>query len=295
MAEVADPAELEAYALIEGSGLVLPKGERIKGRFVLHNRYDETTDLWAVLKGAPNIGVVLSAEQFAQASGELAGLDLNVEAYRSDGDAADEPKVRSTAALPVTPPTKTMADERDAEAFKIMNVTVGMTEPEVLAAIASEFAPDQITADPEGGTLLARKGACDDTDPVDPAIASETGAFCLELQFADGVVSRVALRQVVPGDVAARALAAFRERYGEPVFEDQSRPRPSVQRSVIGWGRPLSKSPPDLAGIGADAPRTVLEARVWRSNGVTVAVLHLDDGRPAEGSDGLAGGQEIKF
>jgi hypothetical protein len=39
----------------------------------------------------------------------------------------------------------------------------------------------------------------------------------------------------------------------------------------------------------------VLEGHVWWSNGVTVAVLRLDDGRLAETSDSLAVGQAIKF
>jgi hypothetical protein len=95
--------------------------------------------------------------------------------------------------------------------------------------------------------------------------------------------------------VSKRAVAAFSERYGEPAFEDHFQPSPSVQRTVIGWGRSLAGSPLDLAGIDPDAPRTVLEGHVWRSNGVTVVVLRLDEGRPAESSDSLAAGQEIKF
>jgi hypothetical protein len=188
-----------------------------------------------------------------------------------------------------------MADERGADEFKILNVTVGMTEVEVLAAIAGEFSPDQIAMGPKSGALLAEKGPCNKADPADPAIAAEAGAFCLELQFTEGTVSRVALRQVVSGDLSTRALAAFRERYGEPAFEDQSQPTPSVRRSAVGWGRSLGGSQPALAGIEPAAPRTVLEGHVWWSNGVTVAILRLDGGRPAETSDSLAVGQEIKF
>ena len=124
---------------------------------------------------------------------------------------------------------------------------------------------------------------------------AEAGAFCLELQFTESTVSSVALRQVVSGDVSEPALAALRERYGEPAFEHQSQPSPSVRRSVIGWGRSLEGSPLDLAGVDPDAPRTVLEGRIWWSHGVTVAILRLDEGRPLEGPDSLTAGQEIKF
>jgi len=293
LVSVAEPADLEAYAVIEGSGLDLQKGERINGKFVFN--YDASTDLWAYLSSSPKVGIVLSAEQFARAAGELAALDLRVEAYRPGGDASNELKAQPIAALPVAPATGAMADERGADEFKVLNVTVGMTEAEVSAAIAGEFSADQIATDPKSGALLAKRGPCNDADPADPAIASESGVFCLEVQLTDGVVSRVALRQVVPGDVSKRAVAAFSERYGEPAFEDHFQPSPSVQRTVIGWGRSLAGSPLDLAGIDPDAPRTVLEGHVWRSNGVTVVVLRLDEGRPAESSDSLAAGQEIKF
>jgi hypothetical protein len=95
--------------------------------------------------------------------------------------------------------------------------------------------------------------------------------------------------------VSKHALAAFRERYGEPAFEDQFQPSSAVRRSAVGWGRSLGGTRSTLAGIDPDAPRTVLEGHVWWSNGVTVAVLRLDDGRPAETSDSPAVGQEIKF
>jgi hypothetical protein len=199
------------------------------------------------------------------------------------------------AALAKLPAPEASADERGADEFKVLNVTVGMTEAEVLAAIAGEFASDQISIDPKSGALVAEKGPCNDADPVDPAIASSAGAFCLELQLTDGAVSSVTLRQVVLGDVSKRALAAFRERYGEPAFENQSEPSPSVRRLVIGWGRSVGNSVLASAGLDPDTPGTVLEGHVWWSNGVTVAVLRLDDGRTTEGSDSFASGQQIKF
>jgi hypothetical protein len=199
------------------------------------------------------------------------------------------------AALAKAPGLPEAADDRGADEFRILNVTVGMSEAEALAAIAGEFSPDQIAMDPKSGALLAQKGPCNEADPADPAVAAEAGAFCLELQLAEGAVSRVALRQVVSGDVSERALAAFRERYGEPVFEDRSDPSSFVQRSAIGWGRPLGGGPLAPAGVDPDAQRTVLEGHVWWSNGVTVAILRLDDGAPAESSESLAVGQEIKF
>jgi hypothetical protein len=210
---------------------------------------------------------------------------------------ADSSATIDLAALAKLPSPLEVADDRGADAFKILNVTVGMTEAEALAAIAAEFSPDQIVTDPKHGALSAARGPCHHADPDDPAIASEAGAFCLELQLTEGTVSRVALRQVVLGDVSERALAAFQERYGEPAFEAQAQPGPSVQRSVIGWGRPLGGRPLDLARVDPDAPTTVLEGQVWWSHGVTVAILRLDQGRPAQGagSDSLAGSQEIKF
>jgi hypothetical protein len=293
LVSLAGSGHLYSYAVVDGSGLDVRPGERIDGKVVVHHA--ATTDLWAALKHAPNQGILLSAEQFAHASGELTGLDLRVEPYWPGKGTYVEPKAQPTVALPVAPATGAIADERGADEFKILNVTVGTTEAEVLAAIAGEFSPDQIAMDPKSGTLLANKGPCNKADPADPAIAAEAGAFCLELQLTGGAVSRVTLRQVVSGDVSKRALTAFRERYGKPAFEDRSEPSPSVQRSVIGWGRSLGGSQPALAGIDPDAQRTVLEGRVWWSNGVTIAILRLDDGRPAEGSDSLAAGQEIKF
>jgi hypothetical protein len=285
-------SDLASYAVVDGSGLDVRQGERIDGKFVVH--YAATTDLWAALKNAPHRGILLSAEQFAHASSELTGLDLRVEPYRPGKDTYVE-KAHPTVALPVAPATGAMADERGADEFKILNVMVGMTEAEALAAIAGEFSPDEIAMDPKSGALLAEKGPCNKADPADPAIAAEAGAFCLELQFTEDDVSRIALRQVVPGDVSKRALAAFRERYGEPAFEDEFQPSPSVSQSVVGWGRSLGGSSLAVAGTDADAPRTVLDGRVWWANGVTVAVLRLDGGRPAEASDSLAVGQEIKF
>jgi hypothetical protein len=90
------------------------------------------------------------------------------------GGMPDEPVTRPSAtidlaALGKAPTLPEAADERGADEFKILNVTVGMTEAEVLAAIAGEFSPDQIATDPKSGTLLAEKGPCNKADPADPA------------------------------------------------------------------------------------------------------------------------------
>jgi hypothetical protein len=92
----------------------------------------------------------------------------------------------------------------------------------------------------------------------------------------------VVLRQVVAGDVAAPALAAFRERYGDPVVSDERLVAPTIRRTVLGWGAPANAPRPDLERVDLAAPATVLEANVWSGHGVTLAVLRLDEAREAD-------------
>ena len=237
-------------------------------------------------------GLLVSAAQFDSLG--LAGReDLRIVPVGAAVTTEVGAAVATEVAALEAPAPDPQPDERAASAFEILGLTVGMAVADALAALAAEFPADQIVQDEGGAKLVAERGACGAADPADPALAEEAGSFCVMLRLAEGVVAGVALRQVVAGDVAAPALAALRERYGEPSLVDDRAAVPGLARTVLGWGAPANAPRVELARLDLDAPATVLEANVWSAHGVTLAVLHLD--QPQEAAAEPPAAQGIKF
>ena len=271
-----DPATAQEIANERGLRVVpLPENEAVRAVELLRS-----------------YGLLVSAAQFDRLG--LAGReDLRIVPVGAAGAAEVGAAVAAEVAALEAPAPAPQPDERAASAFEILGLTVGMAEADALAALGAEFPADQILRDEGGAALAAERGACGRAEPADPALAQETGSFCVTLQIAEGVVAGVVLRQVVAADVAAPALAALRERYGEPVLVDESAPAPGVSRTVLGWGAPANAPRIELARVDLEAPATVLEANVWSAHGVTLAVLRLDRAQEAAPEPPVA--QGIKF
>ncbi|MHA1566175.1 MAG: hypothetical protein ACTSX7_12750, partial [Alphaproteobacteria bacterium] len=239
---------------------------------------DSPTDL----EGEPTITKKVQALPSLNAGAETVNVeDIGKVALQTSPTANNPPATPTIVDLSkLGSPPQQSADARAADEFQILNVTVGMSEAEVLAAIAEEFSPDQVSIDPAGGTIFAERGACNYADPTDPSILAEVGSFCLAVQLTDGAVNRVALRQVVPGDVSGPALAAFQSRYGDSVFLDKGIAGAGTTQTLIGWGQPAGAERSALGRVPSATPTTVLEGNIWQGNDVSTIVLRLDKTAP---------------
>jgi hypothetical protein len=126
-------------------------------------------------------------------------------------------------------------------------------------AIQREFGPNGIaTAEPD--TVRAVRGACDAANALAAGAPDQNGAYCLAVGFQAGVVSHVALRQVVPGDAEKAALRALQDRYGRSLSRLRSANSIAAASGLTMAGAPGSAStaPP----LGASTPRR--RQRSWR-------------------------------
>ncbi len=199
------------------------------------------------------------------------------------------PDIAALSKFPVTPEA---GDVRAAADFQILNVTVGMTEAQAMSTLAGEFLPDQIDVDTERGAIFAQRGVCNYAEPTDPAIAAEAGSFCLALQLTEGTVSRIALRQVIPGDVTAPAISALQERYGSPNLRDVSIVGSETSQVLVGWGQPVGAERDVLGRVASTMTAAVLEGNIWHGSGVSTIVLRLDNEAPPPAAAPAA---KIKF
>jgi hypothetical protein len=184
---------------------------------------------------------------------------------------------------------------KGADAFAILGITGGMDEAAALEELNWTFAPEEIVREPAGDAVLVSRGACDPSRATEPATAAEIGAYCLTLGLAEGVVTEVTLRQVVEGDAAEVALAAFAERYGRSQrFREVRHLERGARRIVVGWGEALNAQRDQLGRVAAKSPPAVLEAVVWVVDGVSTILLHLDD-MPTVAEVKAAEAPEIKF
>ncbi len=169
----------------------------------------------------------------------------------------------------------------------LLGISLGASEKNAQAALEAEFGAEALSW-PDPAVLLAETGPCLYRHADDPEIAEEIGSSCaaVSLDPAQGV-TRVFVRNVIPGSLATAAEAQFTRRFGAP----QSRVE-GVEPStlILGWGEPvngpLDEFPRDTS-LGQDLRE--LEARVSEAHGVTLITLRLDLPDAPEGSSGTAG------
>src|SRR3546814_5744453 len=92
---------------------------------------------------------------------------------------------------------------KGADQFAILGIAGRLDRAAALAAVESTFRPDEVAAAGDE-SLRARRGVCQSDTLMAAGTPGETGALCLDVVFNNGVVSQVALRQVVPGDAEDR-------------------------------------------------------------------------------------------
>ena len=174
------------------------------------------------------------------------------------------------------------APEEDATALVLLGISLGASEQDAEAALEAEFGDEGLSW-PDPAVLLAETGPCVYSHIDDPEIADEIGSSCATVTLDPArKVSRVFVRNVLPGLLATAAEAQFTERFGVP----QSRVEGGTPSTLIlGWGAPidgpLTKFPRDTS-LGQDVRE--LEARVTEVHGVTLITLRLDLPDPPEKS-----------
>ncbi|MGH6895613.1 MAG: peptidoglycan-binding protein [Geminicoccaceae bacterium] len=232
-----------------------------------------------VLRMAPGAGVVLQREGLEKILPQISDLDLVAIRFPIEEYQFGIPKDHT----------------KGADAFAILGITGKMDEAAALEELNWTFAPEEIAREPAGDAVRVSRGACDPARATAPATAAEIGAYCLTVALADGVVTRVTLRQVVEGDAAETALAAFAERYGRSQrFREVRHLERGGRRIVVGWGEALHAERDQLGRVGAKSPPAVLEAVIWVVDGVSTVLLHLDD-VPTVAEVKAAEAPEIKF
>jgi hypothetical protein len=237
---------------------------------------DEAPDLLRMASGA---AVVLQREGLATILPRISDLDLVAIRFPIEEYQFGIPKDHT----------------KGAHAFAILGITGGMGKAAALEGLNGAFAPDEIVHDPAGDAIRLSRGACEPARATGPGEAAEIGAYCLWVGLADGAVARVMLRQVVEGDAAEIALAAFAERYGRSQrFREVRHLERGGRRIVVGWGEALDAGRDELSRVAAKSPPAVLEAVVWVVDGVTTVLLHLDT-VPTVAEVEAAQAPEIKF
>ena len=197
------------------------------------------------------------------------------------------------AALTQTPPGAAggaMEGVAEALSFDLLGVRLGMDEAAVRQALAAAF-PEGVTADENGLALRAERGVCTDFSPDETRIQKAAGSTCIAVQFNDGRVSTVWLREVASGEVLDATQAELNERFGAPAF---SEPVALAQgaRQVSGWGPAAAGQRQALRRDPAlEVPNVVLEADVWAARDATTRFLTLAPAAGAAPADSV----EIRF